>query len=360
MDCLSIDTLDLRVQETEVVDILKEASLRAHTTLAVNASARLMVNVTANNDLRALHRQEWFAREPVLVLGGGSNLVFASDFPGLVLRMQTTGFEYLRADADFHYLRAEAGLPWHVWVMWTIRAGFTGLENLALIPGTVGAAPVQNIGAYGVELADVFYELEAFDLQRGEFTRFDRDALGFGYRDSVFKHELQDRMVITSVTFRLPRRPNWRIDYAGLRERLAGQLLSAKAIAAAVCEVRNQKLPDPTRLANVGSFFKNPVIESALAHRLKTQFPQMPGFPQTDSRQKIPAAWLIEQTGWKGYRQGDAGVSGGHALVLVNHGQASGRQIVALAQDIITSVAAKFDIVLEIEPRIIDSAAMPN
>jgi len=289
---------------------------------------------------------------PRLVLGGGSNVVFTGDFPGSVGVVRIPGMEYLGADRDSHYVQAGSGENWHKLVQWTLAHDLPGLENLSLIPGSVGAAPMQNIGAYGVELADRFESLDAIDLESGERRLFTREECRFGYRDSRFKRE-PDRWLITRVLLKLPRHWEPVLDYAGLREHLAaGERPDAETVGRAVCEIRRSKLPDPTRLGNVGSFFKNPVVGDADMERLASSHPDLPRWDVEDGH-KLSAGWLIEQCGWKGKRQGAAGVHERHALVLVNHGGASGAEIWQLARDIRNSVADRFGIGLEPEPRIV-------
>ena len=236
---------------------------------------------------------------------------------------------------------------------WTISKGYAGLENLSLIPGTVGAAPIQNIGAYGVELADHFHSLQAVNLENGDVLEFDKERCKFAYRDSFFKGYGLDRLLITSVTFALPKKPQWRIDYAGIRDVLEGKDLNSELISNAVIQLRQNKLPDPEVIGNAGSFFKNPIISREKWESIKASYPELPGYKQADGLMKTSAAWLIETCGLKAYRDGDAGVSEKHALVLVNHGKAEGRDLWEVAQKIIRSVQDKFEIVLEPEPRVL-------
>ncbi|MBL8414530.1 MAG: UDP-N-acetylmuramate dehydrogenase [Propionivibrio sp.] len=290
------------------------------------------------------------------VLGSGSNLVLSGDFDGLILHMAITGRELAGEDADAWYVRAGAGENWNEFVDWTLTQGWPGLENLSLIPGTVGAAPIQNIGAYGLEIAERFHSLAACDMNTGRIVRLDRSACRFGYRDSVFKQEgwyLDGRYAITEVTFRLPKVWQSLTRYADVAAELEAQgILTANArqIAAAVIAVRQRKLPDPQQIPNVGSFFHNPVVDSATADRLQSAHPGLPLYPQNESRVKLAAGWLIEQAGWKGKNLGPVGMYEKQALVLVNRGGATGADVATLMQAIQRDVRMKFGVELTPEP----------
>ncbi len=291
---------------------------------------------------------------PLMVLGEGSNVLFTRDFDGLVIAMMNRGIEVLENTGDSVRLRAQAGEDWHGLVRWSLAQGLCGLENLSLIPGTVGAAPIQNIGAYGAELSETLETVEAYDREAGKFMRLNREQCGFSYRQSVFKQQ-PDRWIITAIESRLRRNAPLKLDYAGVREELAAMNVSAptaKDVSEAVCRLRRRKLPDQAVIGNAGSFFKNPVVLNGQADELRAAHPDLPIFKAPDGK-KLSAAWLIEQCGWKGFREGDAGVSDKHALVLVNHGCATGGQIWSLAQRIRDSVQEKFGIRLEPEPRIL-------
>ncbi|MGC9008452.1 MAG: UDP-N-acetylmuramate dehydrogenase [Halothiobacillaceae bacterium] len=332
----------------------EHVSLLAHNTFRVEARARYFAILEQMEDIPVLLADERFQRLPRLILGGGSNILFRADFPGVVVRVALRGIELLGEDESHRLVRAAAGENWHDFVRWTVGQGWPGLENLSLIPGTVGAAPVQNIGAYGVELADVCEAVEAVELSTGEFHRFDRAACRFAYRDSLFKQQA-GRWLITSVTFRLPKAFAPKPDYPGVREALGGVEPSPLAISDAVCAVRRAKLPGlaPHDPGSAGSFFKNPLIPAHQLAHLRAVFPLMPAWPQADGRAKLSAAWLIEQCGWKGYRRGDAGVYAKHALVLVNHGRATGAELELLAKTIQSSVAERFGVALEPEALIL-------
>ncbi len=335
------------------MQIRENYSLKALNTFGLEASARYFCSLHKLGGLRTVI--QWAQEHPglpVMFLGGGSNLLFVDDFPGLVVHVRMKDREILGQDNNYVYVRAAAGENWHEFVRWTIERGFAGLENLSLIPGTVGAAPMQNIGAYGVELKDCFYELQAIDWRTAELREFSLDECRFGYRDSYFKSVEPGRWLIVTVVFRLPLNPQWKTDYAGVREQLEGKELDARTISDAIINIRQSKLPDPVQIGNAGSFFKNPVITQEHWDVLRGQFPTIPGWAQ-DGGVKTSAGWLIDQCGWKGRREGDAGTYDKHALVLVNHGQATGLEVWRFAQDIIVSVEEKFGVTLEPEPRVI-------
>jgi UDP-N-acetylmuramate dehydrogenase len=288
-----------------------------------------------------------------LVLGGGSNILLTGDFDGLVLHICSTGIEKAGEDAHAIYVRVAAGENWHGFVQWTLKQGLAGLENLSLIPGSVGAAPIQNIGAYGVEVADYIHSVNMFDLDTGETCVLGNAACKFGYRDSVFKHSLHERGVILDVTFALPKqwRPN--IRYAEVAQELDMRKCASPAaqdISEAVIAIRKRKLPDPAVLGNAGSFFKNPVVPAVQRDSLLEQYPQLKSYVQPDGSFKLAAGWLIDECGWKGKCAGAAGVHDKQALVLVNRGGATGSDIVRLAHAIQRDVRARFGVHLEPEP----------
>ena len=336
--------------------IVENARLDARNTFGVPARAPMLVEVADTAALPELFGYAMLRDWPVVVLGGGSNLLFAGDPEGAVLALGGQKIDILEEDADRVVVRADAGVEWHTLVLWTLGRGLAGLENLALIPGTVGAAPIQNIGAYGVEVRDRIHRVEAFERTSGQLRRLDAQACAFAYRDSLFKRE-PERFVVTAVEFALTRTPELQLDYAGLRDELADMRIDtpgASQVAEAVCRIRRRKLPDPALLGNAGSFFKNPIVPAAQADALKAQHPALPMFRgNDDSTRKLSAAWLIDSCGWKGHRDGDAGVSSQHALVLVNHGHATGAQLLALARRIAASAGERFGVGLEPEPRII-------
>ncbi len=335
--------------------LIEDAPLATRNTLRVAAHAALLAEV---HDAVALPRLFDFPaiREGhVLVLGEGSNVLFTGDYQGTVIAMATRGVEVLDDDGTRALIRVAAGERWDDFVRWSLGRGHSGLENLILIPGTVGAAPLQNIGAYGVEVGEFIDAVEAWDRESLRAVTLDRGACGFAYRDSVFKRA-PDRWLITAVVFALPRVHTLRLDYAGVREELAAMGVTQPApfhVAEAVLRLRTRKLPDPAVIGNAGSFFKNPVVPLAQAEALKREHPALPSWPGSEGLAKLSAAWLIEACGFKGLREGDAGISNRHALVLVNHGQARGDELWALAQRVRTGVRERFGIELEPEPRII-------
>jgi UDP-N-acetylmuramate dehydrogenase len=293
---------------------------------------------------------------PVLILGGGSNILFTKDFDGIVLKNELKGISLAKEDAHHVYVKAAAGENWHQFVLHCINYNWAGVENLSLIPGNIGASPMQNIGAYGVEIKDVFYSLEAFHLKEKKIITFTLNDCDFGYRESVFKKKYKNEFVITSVTFRLNKQPVFNTSYGAIEqelERMQVKELSIKAISDAVINIRSSKLPDPKVMGNAGSFFKNPEIGSKAFEILKTNFPSIVGYPLPHDKVKLAAGWLIEQCGWKGYRNGDAGCHAKQALVLVNYGNARGEEIYALSESIIESVHKKFGVLLEREVNII-------
>lgn len=332
-----------------------EVSLQPFNTFGVTTRARYLAH--AHNDaevgeaLQAAKRLQL----PLLVIGGGSNLLLTGDVEALVLRMASRGLRIVSSQADAVLVEAEAGEPWHPFVQWTLEQGLQGLENLSLIPGTVGAAPMQNVGAYGVEIKDVFAGLTALDRHSGELREFSLDECQFAYRDSRFKREA-GRWLILRVRFALARTGALHLDYGPLRQRLAEQGISqptASDVSRAICTIRREKLPDPAVLGNAGSFFKNPLVSADLAAQLRVQHADLVAYPQADGQVKLAAGWLIEHAGWKGFRDGDAGVHQQQALVLVNYGTATGAQLLALARRIQADIQARFAVALEIEPNIL-------
>lgn len=334
--------------------IQKNVFLGEMNSLGIAARARYFVSVTSLEALQdALNWASGESVEP-LILGGGSNLVFAGDYPGLVIRMAIARRYWEHIDGDEATLVLGAGENWHDVVMYAAAAGYRGIENLALIPGTVGAAPVQNIGAYGCELRDTLVEVSALDRRTGHEVRLSNSLCHFSYRDSVFRHE-PGRYVITTVRLRLSRSRPFALDYRDLAEYFDGQdarRLTPLDVANGVMAVRRRKLPDPDQLPNAGSFFKNPVVSLETWHALQQSYPDIAGHPGDDSA-KVAAAWLIDQCGWKGYRNGRVGVHNRQALVLVNHSNGSGQDVLALAARIRSDVEAHFGIALEMEPGVV-------
>ncbi len=291
--------------------------------------------------------------KPFRVLGGGSNVLLTEDYKGLTLVMQNKGISILEETASHVLIEVQAGENWHELVLWALENDFGGIENLALIPGSVGAAPIQNIGAYGVELSSVFHRCKALDLESLSFNEFDKAACEFGYRSSVFKTHLKGKAIITRVQFKLSKKPHQtHTQYGALQASLQGKEISIQNIAASVIAIRKSKLPDPAQIGNSGSFFKNPVIPVNQFKQLQENYPEIPHYPDTAEKIKIPAGWLIEKLGYKGKRFGDAGVHEKQALVLVNYGNAKGVELLNLAQQIQEQVLQNFGFQLEVEVNI--------
>jgi UDP-N-acetylmuramate dehydrogenase len=333
------------------MNIKKNVSLKRYNSFAIDIKADYFIEIKTNQEFQPLI--EWINHHdvPFVFLGGGSNILFTQDYHGLAIYINTKGKQCI-SESDTHYLiEVNAGENWHDFVRWSIDQGYTGLENLSLIPGTVGAAPMQNIGAYGVELADRFYSLQALHIETGKLLTFNKTACNFAYRHSFFKQNL-GKYLIQSVTFQLPKKPNWCITYAGIKQQLKGQTLSARLISDTIIQLRQSKLPDPNKIANAGSFFKNPLLTPHAIQQLQQQYPSMPSYPQSNGQVKTSAAWLIDQCGWKGKAYGQAAVYEKHALVLINKGRATGAEIAQLSIKIQQSVYTKFAIQLEAEPRI--------
>lgn len=347
---------------TQPFRILRQVSLKPRNTLGVVAHADLLAEVSDASALPGLLDKGEFAHRSPLVLGGGSNLLFVEDPQRPLLVLTGRQIRVVDDAAAGAVVRADAGVSWHGFVLDTLASGYAGLENLALIPGSVGAAPIQNIGAYGVEVRELIHAVEAFEPATGLWHRLDRDACEFAYRDSLFKRQ-PDRFIVTAVEFALSRTATPRLDYAGIREQLADMHVDAHDpspgdVANAVIAIRRRKLPDPAVIGNAGSFFKNPIVPTSQAQSLEATNSELPVFPVRDSDpgngcSKLSAAWLIDACGWRGHRDGDAGVAASHALVLVNHGHASGRQLFNLARRIADSVHDRFGVALEPEPRVI-------
>lgn len=336
------------------VTVQSRVSLKPYNSFGIDVKAGHFADARSDDDVRDLLAYAGAHQLQVLVIGGGSNLLLTRDVPALVVRMASSGIRLLCDDGQQVVVEAEAGEAWHPFVQWTLAQGLAGLENLSLIPGTVGAAPMQNIGAYGVEIKDVFAGLTALDRQTGELRDFSLEECDFAYRDSYFKRN-PGRWVILRVRFRLARNAALHLDYGPVRQRLTQMGVEhpgAQEVSDAICSIRREKLPDPAELGNAGSFFKNPVVSAELAARIRQEYPAAVAYPQADGQVKLAAGWLIENAGWKGYRDGDAGVHQAQALVLVNHGQATGAQLHELARKIQADIARRFDVELEMEPNL--------
>lgn len=328
-------------------------SLRAYNTFGFDVTAEAILELNNAAQLAHISMDESLPR-PFRVLGGGSNVLLSGPVTGTLLLNRIKGIEHISEDEDSVLLRVGAGEVWHEWVRYAIAKGYGGIENLALIPGTVGAAPIQNIGAYGVEVKSVIREVQAWHWGRQAFITLSADECRFGYRDSIFKQELKGQVVVTHVCFRLQKHAQLHTEYGAIREALQamGAIPSVENVARAVIRIRQSKLPDPKQIGNAGSFFKNPVISRAAFEQLQSQHPDIPTYPLPDGQVKLPAGWLIEHCGWKGFREGDAGVHARQALVLVNYGHATGTAIWSLSERIIASVQEQFGITLEREVQV--------
>jgi UDP-N-acetylmuramate dehydrogenase len=336
--------------------LTENAALDRRNTFAIAARAPWLVEIADPAALPEVLALPQLREASALVLGGGSNLLFAGNPEGAVVSLACRRMAVLHEYGEHALVRADAGVQWHALVLWTLQQGLSGLENLALIPGTAGAAPIQNIGAYGCEVGEYVHAVEVFDRSDGALRRLDRAECAFAYRDSLFKRE-PDRYIVTALELSLPRLAALRLDYAGIREELAAMDVATpdpRSVAQAVIRIRQRKLPDPAVAGNAGSFFKNPIVPALVAEELQQRHAGLPMFrgDAADNR-KLSAAWMIEACGWKGFREGDAGVSAQHALVLVNHGGATGAQLLSLARRIADSVQARFGVAMEPEPKVI-------
>lgn len=339
---------------TASLNIRRNHSLKSCNTFGIDARCALFAEIEDMDALREIIHSPELDEYEKLVLGGGSNILFTKDFDGLVIKNSLRGIEVMKEDGNNVWLKAGAGEVWHELVMFCIKNNYAGIENLSLIPGLVGAAPMQNIGAYGVELESVFDSLQAVNIHTGEERIFLRKACGFGYRESVFKGALKGQYIITSVTLRLNKKPSFNTSYGAIRdtlEKMGVKELSIKAVSDAVIAIRSSKLPDPKELGNAGSFFKNPEVPADIYKTLAEKFPSVPHYPGSkEGMIKIPAGWLIEQCGWKGKRIGNTGSHKDQALVLVNYGNATGAEVIDLAMKIKDSVKEKFGV--EIVPEV--------
>lgn len=331
----------------------KNIDLKDFTTFGVSANARHFATFSTEEEARKLTRNN---TEELLILGGGSNLLLTQDFNGLVLKNEIKGITVSAKEDTSVVLKVGAGEVWHDLVLYTIENGYHGLENMSLIPGSVGASPMQNIGAYGVEIKDVFEKLEALEIQTGEMQTFSKDACAFGYRESVFKRALKGKYIITHVYFRLSLSEKVSTHYGAIESELTKQGISnptSKDVSNAVIAIRSSKLPNPKELGNAGSFFKNPVVPIETYNRIKEVYLDAPSYPIDEKSVKVPAGWLIETAGWKGKQVGACGVHKNQALVLVNYGGATGNEIYKLSTAIIEDIVRKFGITLEREVNIL-------
>lgn len=330
-------------------------SLRPYNTFGIDVHAGKMVIVESEEDIIKYLDQHSLKKRQTLILGGGSNLLFTRDFEGTIFKIDIKGVEVVHEDDDHVYIRAGAGESWESLVDYVVSKGYGGLENLSMIPGSVGAAPIQNIGAYGVEQGEHFHQLEAVSVREQEKRTFNAGQCQFGYRYSIFKGDLQGQYVITAVTYRLDRKPVLKLDYGNVRQELEAMEVEKPGVgevAQAVKNIRTRKLPQPEQTGNAGSFFKNPVVSMEIWEKLKAKYADMPGFQVPDDQMKIAAAWLIQYCQWKGKAVGHAMVHKNHALVLVNLGKATGAEVLHLARMIRMSVEKQFGIKLEYEVNI--------
>ena len=335
-----------------MLTIQSNVSLKSYNTFGIDVTTRYLVEVDNDQDIQTLLQLPDIQSLPKLILGGGSNLLLTQDFNGLVIKINIKGIETIKENQDYVWLRAGAGESWHEFVMYCVERGLGGIENLSLIPGTVGAAPMQNIGAYGVEIKDTFDRLEAVDIATGVKRIFTNTDCRFGYRDSVFKNEVKGQYIISNVLFRLDKNPVFHTSYGDIQktlEQMGVKELTIKAISEAVIKIRRSKLPDPAEIGNAGSFFKNPEIPTSQYEALRNEYPELSGYIINEEIVKVPAGWLIEQCGWKGKRFGNIGVHARQALVLVNYGGGKGIEIKQLAERIQTSVEERFGIHLHTE-----------
>lgn len=336
------------------MQIQENISLRQYNTFGIDVKARYFAIFTDTEELEEILNTK--PETTKLILGGGSNILFTKGYDGLVLKNNIKGITELHEDSEYVYVKAGAGENWHPFVLYCINRNWAGIENLSLIPGNVGASPMQNIGAYGVEIDDVFWDLEAYHIKDKKLVTFTRSDCEFGYRESIFKKKYKDQFVILNVTYRLRKKPRFNTSYGAIEQELQKMRvteLTIKAVSDAVISIRSSKLPDPDIIANAGSFFKNPEVSVTKCDELKAEFPGIIAYPLPNDRMKLAAGWLIEQCGWKGYRKGDAGCHEKQALVLVNYGKAKGEEIYNLSEEILQSVNKKFGVILEREVNIV-------
>ncbi|HKI90271.1 MAG TPA: UDP-N-acetylmuramate dehydrogenase [Draconibacterium sp.] len=334
-----------------MIRFFENYSLKPHNTFDIEAKAKFFFEFTEIEDLRVfLQSNKTWKEEKLLIIGDGSNILFLDDFDGLVIHPNIPGLYQIKEDRQHIWIQAGAGVAWDEFVKYCVDAQLGGVENLSLIPGTVGAAPVQNIGAYGQEVKTVIETVKAFDLKTGEEVEFSNKECQFSYRNSIFKSELKNKVIITSVIFKMNKFPEFRLDYSRLEEKVneRGEV-NLENIKQAVIEIRSSKLPDVKELGSAGSFFKNPEVEIEFAEKLEARFGEIPVYLAGSGKVKLAAGWLVEKAGWKGYRKGDVGVHDKQALVIVNYGNATGREIFALSERIKKSVLEKFGIDLEWE-----------
>jgi UDP-N-acetylmuramate dehydrogenase len=337
------------------MEILSQFSLKNHNTFGIEAKAKQFIAVHSIDELRKVLEEN--KNQAKFILGGGSNMLLTKDIDALVIHIDLKGKKIVNENDDFVWVESQAGETWHDFVLWTIEQDFGGLENMSLIPGNVGTTPVQNIGAYGTEIKDTFVSCQAMNIETQEIKTFTHAECNFGYRESIFKHEVKDQYIITSVTYKLTKR-NHKINtsYGDITAELAKNNITnpnLKDVSNAVIAIRQSKLPDPKELGNSGSFFKNPILLKSDFEKIHQKFPEMKYYDVSETEVKVPAGWLIEQAGFKGKRFGDAGIHKNQALVLVNYGNATGQEILAISKDIQKTVFEKFGIHIEAEVNVI-------
>ena len=334
--------------------IQENISLKPYNTFGIQAIAKQFVEITETKQLFDLYSKDLLKN--IFIVGFGSNMLLTSDIDKLVVKISSKGKEIISEENNKVIVKASAGEDWPDFVLWSIDKGLYGLENLSKIPGNVGTSPIQNIGAYGTEIKDAFYKLEAFEIATGETKTFYNSDCNFGYRESIFKKEEKGNYIITNVYFELEKQGELNINYGAIKIKLEEKEITnptPKDVSDCVIEIRTSKLPDPKEIGNSGSFFKNPVISADDFRLIKQEYPDAPSYTLENGNEKVPAGWLIEKSGWKGYRKGDAGVHENQALVLVNYGNATGKEILDLANEIRSDISDKFGINLEIEVNVI-------
>ena len=337
------------------MDIIKNKSLKSYNTFGIDCNSSFFARINTLKDLEELYQHPLFKSQKKLILGGGSNILFTSNYEGLVIKNEIKGIEIKKETKDVVEVQIGAGVNWHEFVIYAVNNKWGGVENMSLIPGNCGTAPMQNIGAYGVEIKDTFISLNAYEIETGETVSFDRKKCDFGYRESVFKNDLKDQYIILEITLRLQKKPILNTKYGDINKTLTKNNISKptiKDVSNAVIEIRTSKLPNPKEIGNAGSFFKNPIIQQDQFKELKTKFPEIVSYPVNENQVKLAAGWLIEKAGWKGRDFGDFGVHKKQSLVLVNYNNASGKEIFDLSQDILEDVYQKFQVKLEREVNI--------
>ena len=336
--------------------VQQNVSLKPYNTFGLDENAGFLAVVDSIEDLDEIYQTGRFRSQKKMILGGGSNVLFTRGFTGIIAKNEIRGIQVQNETEEDVLVSVGAGENWHQFVLWCVERGYGGIENLSLIPGTVGAAPMQNIGAYGVELKEVFHSLEAYEIKTGKTISFFKEDCKFGYRYSIFKGELRDEYVITKVFFNLSKKPIFNVSYGAIKdtlEEMGVEELTLKNVSQAVINIRQSKLPDPMDIGNAGSFFKNPIIEKLHFEALEAQFPDIKSYPIDADKVKVPAGWLIEKAGWKGHRDGEIGVHEKQALVLVNYGKGRGKELFKLSNEIMKSIQGQFGIELEREVNII-------